>query len=176
MKKRHLWLLMSSLVLAGCSHSVPPSTTLGTTVGQLNRSLSHLSEQSSALAYQHRMNAASTHGAWLVPLANSPVELIDPQARLLLQLVPQASGSGTVLQVKNAGAAVLPPFELTAALSTLTTDQQATTAPPQPLTQQVIRQITPLSPGEQVRFVLNAPVMAQDQSLVVNVHQFRAFK
>ena len=169
-------MLVSSLVLAGCSHSVPPATTLDTTVGQLNRSLSHLSEQSSALAYQHRMNAASTHGAWLVPLANSPVELIDPQARLLLQLVPQVSGSSTVLQVKNIGAAILPPFELTAALSTLTTDQQEATAPPQPLTQQVLRQITPLSPGEQVRFVLNAPEMAHDQSLVVNVHQFRPFK
>ncbi|WP_294910947.1 DUF3251 domain-containing protein [Tatumella sp. UBA2305] len=169
-------MLVSSLVLAGCSHSVPPATTLDTTVGQLNRSLSHLSEQSSALAYQHRMNAASTHGAWLVPLANSPVELLDPHARLLLQLAPPPSGTGTVLQVKNAGAAVLPPFELTAALSTLPTDQQETTSAPQPLTQQVIRQITPLSPGEQVRFILNAPEMVHDQSLVVNVHQFRPFK
>ncbi|WP_157665867.1 DUF3251 domain-containing protein [Tatumella citrea] len=169
-------MLVSSLVLAGCSHSVPPATTLDTTVGQLNRSLSHLSEQSSALAYQHRMNAASTHGAWLVPLANSPVELLDPQAKLLLQLVPQSSDTGTVLQVKNAGTAVLPPFELTAELSAISADQQEATSSPSPLTQQVIRQITPLSPGEQAQFVLKAPEMAHDQSLVVNVHQFRPFK
>ncbi len=169
-------MLVSSLVLAGCSHSEPPSATLDTTVGQLNRSLSHLSEQSSALAYQHRMNAVSVHGAWLVPLANSPVELIDPHARLLLQLVPQASESDIVLQVKNAGTATLPPFELTTVLSAIATDQPQTTSPPQPLVQQMIRQITPLPRGEQVRFVLHSPAMTDDQSLVVNVHQFRPFK
>ena len=175
MKKRITGIITSALLLAGCSHSEPPSATLDTTVGQLNRSLSHLSEQSSALAYQRRMNTASVHGAWLVPLANSPVELIDPHARLLLQLVPRTSDSDTVLLVKNTGTATLSPFELTAVLSAMTTGQQEATSPPQPLTQQLIRQITPLSPGEQVSFVLHSVEMAHDQSLLVNVHQFRPF-
>ncbi len=177
MKKYSLAIIASAWLMAGCSQSVPPAEKLDTTVGQLNRSLSHLSEQSEALAFQHRMNAASDHGAWLLSQANSPVELLSPHARLILQLVPQISaGSVPLLEVKNAGTDVLPAFELTAVQSVISGVQQDPISPPPPQSQQILRQITPLAPGAQARFVLKPLPVNEQQFLLVNIHQFRAIK
>lgn len=173
MKKTLPGVVMSSLLLAGCSHNVRPAETLGTTVGQRNQSLSHLSEQSAALAFQHRLNAQSTHGAWLLPAAGSPVVLEADRARLLLQLTSDSDSSQPVLQVKNSGTQVLPPFQLSAIVSVVSSAQDYRTPQPQKQAPQELYQPERLPPGSEVRFTLHGVALRSQQSLLVNVHQFR---
>lgn len=161
-----------SLLLAGCSHSVQPPEQLTNTVGQLNRDLSRLSAQSEAVTFQRQLNAQSVRGAWLLPLADSPVELITARGKLLTQLAPVSRGGLPVLLVKNLEATPLPPFTITAELAVVSAENGYRGVVPVPRQQQVLLRAVPLAPAEQARFILPEIPLKDGQALVINVHQF----
>jgi len=163
--------LLATVMLTGCSTTQPPAR-LSNTVGQLNRDLSRLSAQSAAISYQRQLNANSTRGAWLLPLADSPVALVTPYGRLLTQISPNAHGGLPVLLVKNLQSEILPPFTLTAELAVVSAGNNYHQATPKVLQQQVVQRAVPLAPAEQARFILPQVTLKGDQVLVVNVHQF----
>ncbi len=171
MKKTSLSIIAVSLLLAGCSSSQPPAR-LTDSVGQLNRDLSRLSAQSEALAYQRQLNAASTRGAWLLPLADSAVSLVTAQGKVLTKLAPVSPGGLPVLLVKNQQTWSLPPFTITAELATVSDEQGYRNAVPVIVKRQVLQRAVPLAPSEQARFILPEIRLKEGQVLVVNVHQF----
>lgn len=163
--------LLATLVLTGCSTTEPPDR-LTNTVGQLNRDLSRLSAQSEAITYQRQLNAGSTTGAWLLPLADSPVALVTHYGRLLTSIAPSTHGGLPVLLVKNEESETLPPFTLTAELAVVRSDDHYGHGQPQVRQQQVVQRAVPLAPDEQARFILPQVKLKAGQALVVNVHQF----
>ena len=171
MKSTRFSIIALSLLLAGCSASQPPAR-LTDSVGQLNRDLSRLSAQSDAVTYQRQLNASSTHGAWLLPLADSPVSLITGQGKVLTRLAPVSPGGLPVLLVKNQQAYPLPPFTITAELAVVSDQQGYRNAVPVVLKRQVLLRAVPLAPAEQARFILPEIRLKEGQALVVNVHQF----
>ncbi|GAA0510219.1 hypothetical protein GCM10009414_19980 [Tatumella terrea] len=171
MKKTSLSIIAVSLLLAGCSSSQPPAR-LTDSVGQLNRDLSRLSAQSEALAYQRQLNAVSTRGAWLLPLADSAVSLVTAQGKVLTKLAPVSPGGLPVLLVKNQQTWSLPPFTITAELATVSDEQGYRNAVPVIVKRQVLQRAVPLAPSEQARFILPEIRLKEGRVLVVNVHQF----
>jgi outer membrane murein-binding lipoprotein Lpp len=87
---RTVWAPMALYLalLSGCS-STPPGpqvNQLHREVSQLNQQMQHLTTQASALEVQGQLNSHSQQGAWLVPQANTPVELQTQLGTLRLSL------------------------------------------------------------------------------------------
>lgn len=99
--------LLSAALLNGCA--APPSAStraLHGEVGQLNQQVSQLTRQASALEQQNQLNSHSTQGAWLLPAANTRVELQSLAGPLMLSLTrieAEASGTRALLTLRAAG-------------------------------------------------------------------------
>ncbi|WP_343464959.1 DUF3251 domain-containing protein [Pantoea sp.] len=78
----------SLLLLSGCS-ATPPSpqvNALHQEVSQLNQQMRTLTHQATALEIQGQLNGQLNQGAWLLPQANTPVELETQLGKLRLSL------------------------------------------------------------------------------------------
>jgi outer membrane murein-binding lipoprotein Lpp len=105
---RMLWApaALSLLVLSGCSSTPasPQVNQLHREVSQLNQQMRQLTNQASALEIQGQLNSQSSQGAWLLPQANTPVELQTQLGKLRLSLtrvVAEAGGSHTTLNIRS---------------------------------------------------------------------------
>jgi outer membrane murein-binding lipoprotein Lpp len=107
MKKGLLLLpLLTATLLNGCA--APPAKTqaLHGEVKQLNQQVAQLTNQASALEQQNQLNSQSTQGAWLLPAANTRVELKSLAGPLMLSLTriePEANGTRALLTLRAAG-------------------------------------------------------------------------
>ncbi|BAN98633.1 hypothetical protein E05_38670 [Plautia stali symbiont] len=75
---RMIWVpaALAALVLSGCPPPASPKVkALHQEVSQLNQQMRKLTSQASALEIQGQLNSQLTQGAWLLPQANTPVEL-----------------------------------------------------------------------------------------------------
>ena len=92
---RTVWapLACAMALLSGCSSTPvsPKVTQLHQEVSQLNQQMRHLTTQASAIEIQGQLNSNSTQGAWLVPQANTPVELQTQLGKLRLSLTRVAA-------------------------------------------------------------------------------------
>lgn len=107
---RTVWapMAMSLIILSGCSStpSAPKVNALHQEVSQLNQQMQHLTTQASALEIQRQLNSHSQQGAWLVPQANTPVELQTQLGTLRLSLSrveSEANGSRANLNIRATG-------------------------------------------------------------------------
>ncbi|MBP2196695.1 DUF3251 domain-containing protein [Pantoea cypripedii] len=105
---RMLWVpaALSLLVLSGCSSTPvsPQVKQLHREVSQLNQQMRQLTNQASALEIQGQLNSQSSQGAWLLPQANTPVELQTQLGKLRLSLTRvegEASGSRANLNIRS---------------------------------------------------------------------------
>ncbi|CAX56429.1 DUF3251 domain-containing protein [Erwinia pyrifoliae] len=76
----------------------------------MDRELSQLTLQATALELQGRLNQNSLNGAWLIPAARTPVVLQSQAGVVRLWLSPltrQDAGSGALLYLSSAGSAQL---------------------------------------------------------------------
>ncbi|WP_313654353.1 DUF3251 domain-containing protein [Pantoea sp.] len=108
----------SLVTLSGCSTTAsnPQVSELHQEVTQLNQQMQHLTTQASALEIQGQLNSHSEQGAWLVPLANTPVALQTRFGILRLTLSPvtaEASGSRATLSVRSMDDRPLPALHAT---------------------------------------------------------------
>lgn len=113
--EKKIVLLLATLLLAGCATPRQQSELdkLHNQVGQLNNEMRELTQQASALTQQTRLNRHSTQGAWLVPAANTPVELKSQAGDVRLSLSQvQADTNGTLalLHIHAVGENSLPAF------------------------------------------------------------------
>ncbi|MBB3305518.1 MULTISPECIES: DUF3251 domain-containing protein [unclassified Enterobacter] len=97
---------LSLLVLSGCSSTPvsPQVKELHQEVSQLNQQMRKLTNQATALEIQGQLNSQSTQGAWLLPQANTPVELQTQLGKLRLslsQVAGEASGSRANLNIRS---------------------------------------------------------------------------
>lgn len=97
---------LSLLVLSGCSSTPtsPQVKELHQEVSQLNQQMRKLTNQATALEIQGQLNGQSTQGAWLLPQANTPVELQTQVGKLRLSLSRvegEASGSRANLNIRS---------------------------------------------------------------------------
>lgn len=96
---------LSMLVLSGCSSTPvsPQVKELHQEVSQLNQQMRKLTNQATALEIQGQLNSQSTQGAWLLPQANTPVELQTQLGKLrlsLTQVAGEANGSRANLNIR----------------------------------------------------------------------------
>nr|MBA2815417.1 putative lipoprotein yajI [Candidatus Pantoea persica] len=80
-------------------------------VSQLNQDMRHLTSQAGAIEIQDQLNSHSTQGAWLVPQANTPVELqtqLGTLRLLLTRLAAEASGARANLTLSATGDGTVP--------------------------------------------------------------------
>ncbi len=112
---RTVWapMAMSLVFLSGCSStpSTPKVNKLHQEVSQLNQQMQHLTSQASALEIQGQLNSHSQQGAWLVPQANTPVELQTQLGTLRLSLSRvegEANGSRANLNIRATGDQPIP--------------------------------------------------------------------
>jgi len=105
---RMIWVpaALAALVLSGCSSppASPQVKALHQEVSQLNQQMRKLTSQASALEIQGQLNSQSTQGAWLLPQANTPVELQTQLGKLRLSLSHvegEASGSRANLNIRS---------------------------------------------------------------------------
>ncbi|MGK3142736.1 DUF3251 domain-containing protein [Pantoea sp. C2G6] len=118
---RMVWVVpvaLSLTMLSGCSTtaSTPQVRELHQEVSQLNQQMQHLTTQASALEIQGQLNSHSQQGAWLIPQANTPVELQTQPGTLRLTLSPvtaEASGSRATLTVRAMSEQPLPALHAT---------------------------------------------------------------
>lgn len=108
MKKGLLLLpFLTAALLNGCAAPPPAKTqALHGEVNQLNQQVAQLTNQASALEQQNQLNSHSTQGAWLLPAANTRVELKSLAGPLMLSLTriePEASGTRALLTLRAAG-------------------------------------------------------------------------
>lgn len=97
-----------ALLLSGCMSSSPDLQTqqFHQKVSALNQELSQLTLQATALERQSMLNQNSIHGAWLVPVAKTPVLLQSQAGELRLSLssiIGQDGGAGMLLHLSVAG-------------------------------------------------------------------------
>jgi len=110
--------VLSLLVLSGCSSppTSPQVKELHQEVSQLNQQMRKLTTQAAALEIQGQLNSQSTQGAWLLPQANTPVELQTQLGKLRLTLSRvegEASGSRANLNVRSTDDRPVPAFSAT---------------------------------------------------------------
>ncbi|NYS30091.1 DUF3251 domain-containing protein [Pantoea sp. WMus005] len=117
---RMVWIpvALSLVTLSGCSSTAsnPQVRELHQEVSQLNQQMQHLTSQASALEIQGQLNRQLQQGAWLVPQANTPVELQTQLGTLRLTLSPvtaEASGSRATLTVRSMDDQPLPALHAT---------------------------------------------------------------
>ena len=117
---RTVWapMVMSLAFLSGCSStpSSPKVNQLHQEVNQLNQQMQYLTTQASALEIQGQLNSHSQQGAWLVPQANTPVELQTQLGTLRLSLSrveSEASGSRANLNIRATGDKPVPALRAT---------------------------------------------------------------
>ncbi|MEG3109972.1 DUF3251 domain-containing protein [Pantoea sp. T14] len=117
---RTVWapMAMSLVFLSGCSStpSTPKVNKLHQEVSQLNQQMQHLTSQASALEIQGQLNSHSQQGAWLVPQANTPVELQTQLGTLRLSLSRvegEANGSRANLNIRATGDQPIPALRAT---------------------------------------------------------------
>lgn len=107
--------LLTVALLAGCAS--PSQQTdlykLHNQVSQLNSQMQQLTRQATVLAEQNTLNTHSTQGAWLLPDANTPVQLKSSVGEIQLSLSPlisRGSGSQTMLNIKSVALEDIPAF------------------------------------------------------------------
>lgn len=112
---RTVWAPLACAValLSGCSSTPanPQVKQLHREVSQLNQEMRHLTSQASAIEIQGQLNSHSTQGAWLVPQANTPVELQTQLGTLrlsLTRLAAEASGARANLTLSATGDGTVP--------------------------------------------------------------------
>ena len=112
---RTVWAPLACAValLSGCASapSSPKVNQLHQEVSQLNQQMRHLTNQASAIEIQGQLNSNSTQGAWLVPQANTPVELQTQLGTLrlsLTHLAAEASGARANLTISATGSEPVP--------------------------------------------------------------------
>ncbi len=109
---------LSLLVLSGCSSTPvsPQVKELHQEVSQLNQQMRKLTNQTTALEIQGQLNSQSTQGAWLLPRANTPVELQTQLGKLRLSLSRvegEASGSRANLNIRSTDEQPVPALSAT---------------------------------------------------------------
>ena len=112
---RTVWAPLACAValLSGCSSTPanPQVKQLHQEVSHLNQEMRHLTSQASAIEIQGQLNSHSTQGAWLVPQANTPVELQTQLGTLrlsLTRLAAEASGARANLTLSATGDGTVP--------------------------------------------------------------------
>lgn len=112
---RTVWapLACTIALLSGCSSTPtsPKVNQLHQEVSQLNQQMRHLTSQASAIEIQGQLNSNSTQGAWLVPQANTPVELQTQLGKLrlsLTRLAAEANGARANLTISAAESQTVP--------------------------------------------------------------------
>lgn len=117
---RMLWApaALSLLVLSGCSSTPvsPQVKQLHQEVSQLNQQMRQLTNQAGALEIQGQLNSQSSQGAWLLPQANTPVELQTQLGKLRLSLTRvegEASGSRANLNIRSTDDTPVPALNAT---------------------------------------------------------------
>jgi outer membrane murein-binding lipoprotein Lpp len=117
---RMLWApaALSLLVLSGCSSTPasPQVTQLHQEVSQLNQQMRQLTNQAGALEIQGQLNGQSSQGAWLLPQANTPVELQTQLGKLRLSLTNvegEATGSRAILTIRSTDGKPVPALNAT---------------------------------------------------------------
>jgi outer membrane murein-binding lipoprotein Lpp len=115
---RMVWapLACAMALLSGCSStpSSPKVTQLHQEVSQLNQQMRHLTSQAGAIEIQGQLNSQSTQGAWLVPQANTPVELQTQLGTLRLSLTrptAEANGARATLTFSATGSQPVPALQ-----------------------------------------------------------------
>lgn len=110
--KRTIVPLTMMLALSACSSPPQPAVAeLHNEAGKLNQQVRQLTNQASAIERQSQLNLNSTSGAWLVPAANTPVELLSNAGKIRLSLshgAQEANGTRAILHLRSADAASLP--------------------------------------------------------------------
>ncbi len=106
---------LALLVLSGCSSTPvsPQVKELHQEVSQLNQQMRKLTNQATALEIQGQLNSQSTQGAWLLPQANTPVELQTQLGKLRLSLSHvegEAGGSRANLTIRAVDSQTVPAF------------------------------------------------------------------
>lgn len=117
---RTLWApaTLSLLALSGCNSTPtsPQVKALHQEVNQLNQQMRKLTTQAAAVESQGQLNHQSAQGAWLLPQANTPVELQTELGKLRLSLshvAVQASGSRADLTIQSADNQPVPALRAT---------------------------------------------------------------
>lgn len=109
---------LSMLMLSGCSSTPvsPQVKELHQEVSQLNQQMRKLTNQATALEIQGQLNSQSTQGAWLLPQANTPVELQTQLGKLRFSLslvAGEASGSRANLNIRSTDDQPIPALNAT---------------------------------------------------------------
>ncbi|RPE03556.1 DUF3251 domain-containing protein [Candidatus Pantoea deserta] len=112
---RTVWASLACAVtlLSGCASAPtsPKVNQLHQEVSQLNQQMRHLTTQASAIETQGQLNSNSAQGAWLIPQANTPVELQTQLGTLRLSLTrfaPEANGARANLTISATGSGTVP--------------------------------------------------------------------
>lgn len=172
---RTLWApaALSLLVLSGCSSTPtsPQVKELHQEVSQLNQQMRKLTNQATALEIQGQLNGQSTQGAWLLPQANTPVELQTQLGKLRLSLSRvqgEASGSRADLNIRSTDDQPIP------ALSATVVWGELDPASGKPLNAESLSQTVhvegSLTPRTSVTVPLRLSGMSPDQLGYVRVH------
>lgn len=163
---------LSLVLLSGCSTTQQPQVKqLHQEVSQLNQQMQQLTSQAGAVEIQGQLNAHSQQGAWLLPQANTPVELQTQAGTLRLSLSKvEASRANLTLQTRDNQA--LPALEATVVWGQL---DPATGKPLEAdsLTQ-TIAVPTALTPRSSVTVPLRLSGITPEQLGYVRVHQVLA--
>lgn len=168
---------LSLALLSGCSTTAvqPQVKQLHQEVSQLNQQMQQLTSQASAVEIQGQLNAHSQQGAWLLPQANTPVELQTQAGMLRLSLSrveAEASGSRANLILQTRDNSALPGLKATVVWGQL---DPATGKPLEAdsLTQTITIPAS-LMPRHSVTVPLRLSGMTPDQLGYVRVHQVLA--
>ncbi|MGG6100216.1 DUF3251 domain-containing protein [Pantoea allii] len=167
---------LSLVLLSGCSTTQQPQVKqLHQEVSQLNQQMQQLTSQAGAVEIQGQLNAHSQQGAWLLPQANTPVELQTQAGTLRLslsQVEAEAGGSHANLTLQTRDNQPLPALEATVVWGQL---DPATGKPLEAdsLTQ-TIAVPTALTPRSSVTVPLRLSGITPEQLGYVRVHQVLA--
>lgn len=176
---RMVWapVALSLVALSGCSTTAgqPQVNQLHQEVSQLNQQMQRLTSQASAVEIQGQLNGHSQQGAWLLPQANTPVELQTQAGTLRLSLSrveAEANGSRANLTLQTRDNTPLPGLEATVVWGQL---DPATGKPLEAdsLTQ-TIRVPASLTPRSSVIVPLRLDGITPDQLGYVRTHQVLA--